>query len=226
MTVMKRKQRKLLLACAIGLGFSWNAAAAPDLEAGRQINQVCAACHGDNGQGGKKGEYPRLAGQRQEYLSDQLAKFKGRKRINIPMFPYTEERELPDEDIAHISAYLASVKLDTQLPVFTESDDALTRLTVMEKVVNIPRSEGDVTAGAKHYRTECTSCHGLKGQGKGNAPMLSGQYTSYLQRQIEKFTKSERIHDEDAKPGKDLLNLMKPEELRDILAFLTTLDDD
>lgn len=226
MTVMKRKQRKLLLACAIGLGFSWNAAAAPDLEAGRQINQVCAACHGDNGQGGKKGEYPRLAGQGHAYLKDQLLKFKARKRINIPMFPYTEERELPDEDIEHISAYLASVKLDTRLPVFTDDDDALTRLIATEKVVNIPRSEGDVTAGAKHYRTECASCHGLKGQGKAGTPMLAGQYTIYLQRQFEKFIKNERIHDDEAKPGKDVLNLMKPEELRDILAFLTTLDDD
>lgn len=228
MTIMKRKQTKLLLAGSIGLCFSWNAAAAPtpDLEAGRQINQVCAACHGDNGQGGKKGEYPRLAGQGQAYLKDQLIKFKARKRINIPMFPYTEERELPDEDIVHISAYLASVKLDTQLPVFKDDDDALTRLIAMEKVVNIPRSEGDVTAGAKHYRTECASCHGLKAQGKAGTPMLAGQYTLYLQRQIEKFAKGERIHDEDAKPGKDLLNLMKPEELRDILAFLTTLDDD
>jgi hypothetical protein len=26
-------------------------------------------------------------------------------------------------------------------------------------------------------------------------------------------------------PSKDVLNLLKPEEIRDILAFLTTLDD-
>lgn len=226
MSSVKRKPSKFLLSGAITLCFSWSALAAPDLETGRQINQVCAACHGDNGQGGKKGEYPRLAGQRQEYLSEQLAKFKARKRINIPMFPYTEERELPDEDIGHISAYLASIKLDTQVPVFKDEDDALTRLTVMEKILNIPRSEGDVAAGAKHYRTECASCHGLKGQGKAGTPVLAGQYTIYLQRQFEKFIKNERIHDEEAKPGKDVLNLMKPEELRDILAFLTTLDDE
>lgn len=201
-------------------------AAAPDPETGRQINQVCAACHGDNGQGGKKGEYPRLAGQKEAYLKDQLIKFKARKRINLPMFPYTEERELPDDDIAHISAYLASIKLDTQVPEFKESDDALTRLLATEKILNIPRSEGDVAAGSKLYRSECASCHGLKAQGKGGTPMLAGQYTNYLQRQIEKFAKGERVHDDDAKPGKDVLNLLKPEEIRDILAFLTTLDDE
>lgn len=201
-------------------------AAAPDPEAGRQINQVCAACHGDNGQGGKKGEYPRLAGQHQEYLKEQLVKFKARKRINIPMFPYTEERELPDDDIVHITAYLASITLDTKVPEFKETDDALTRLQVMEKILNIPRTEGDVAAGAKLYKGECASCHGLKGQGRKNTPMLAGQYTNYMQRQVEKFIKNERIHDEEAKPGKDILNLLKPEEIRDILAFLTTLDDE
>jgi cytochrome c553 len=202
------------------------AALKADPETGRQINGVCAACHGDAGQGGKKGEYPRLAGQHVEYLMDQLKKFKERKRTNLPMFPYTEERELPDEDLVHIAAYLASIKLDTDYPVFKDTDDALTRLLAMEKVLNIPRSEGDVDAGAKLYKNECASCHGIKGMGKRTTPMLAGQYTVYLKRQVDKFVKGERIHDEEAKDkSKDVLNVLKPEEIRDILAFLTTLDD-
>lgn len=195
-------------------------------ETGREINGVCAACHGDTGQGGKRGEYPRLAGQHVEYLMDQLKKFKERKRTNLPMFPYTEERELPDEDIVHVSAYLSSIKLDTTYPVFKDTDGALVRLTAMDKVLNIPRSEGDVEAGAKLYKTECVSCHKKDGMGRKTVPMLAGQYTLYLKRQIDKFVKGERIHDEDLKdPSKDVLNLLKPEEVRDILAFLTTLDD-
>lgn len=195
-------------------------------ETGREINGVCAACHGDTGQGGKRGEYPRLAGLHVEYLMDQLKKFKERKRTNLPMFPYTEERELPDEDIVHVSAYLSSIKLDTTYPVFKDTDGALVRLTAMDKVLNIPRSEGDVEAGAKLYKAECTSCHKKDGMGHKTVPMLAGQYTLYLKRQIDKFVKGERIHDEDMKdPSKDVLNLLKPDEIRDILAFLTTLDD-
>ena len=38
-------------------------ASAADLQNGEEINEVCAGCHGDLGQGGKEGEYPRLAGQ-------------------------------------------------------------------------------------------------------------------------------------------------------------------
>jgi cytochrome c553 len=202
------------------------AALKADPETGRLINGVCAACHGDSGQGGKKGEYPRLAGMDVEYLMDQLKKFKARKRTNLPMFPYTEERELPDEDIVHIAAYLASIKLDTTYPVFKDTDDALTRLLAVEKVLNIPRSEGDVEAGAKLYKTECASCHGKTALGKRGVPMLSGQYTVYLARQVDKFVKGERIHDEDLKDRtKDVLNQLKADEIRDILAFLTTLDD-
>lgn len=202
------------------------AALKADPEVGRQINGVCAACHGDSGQGGKKGEYPRLAGQNVEYLMEQLHKFKDRKRTNLPMFPYTEEREMPDEDLVQIAAYLASIKLDTAYPVFKDSDDALTRLQAVEKVLNIPRSEGDIEVGAKIYKTECSSCHKKDGMGHKTVPMLAGQYTVYLKRQVDKFIKGERIHDEDMKDSsKDVLNQLKPEEIRDILAYLTTLDD-
>ena len=100
--------------------------AAVDLEKGKEINGTCAACHGDNGQGGKKGEYPRIAGQRVKYLESQLQSFRSRTRLNIPMYPYTQERELSDEDIKDISAYIAAIELPTTMPVFSGHEDALT----------------------------------------------------------------------------------------------------
>ena len=89
--------------------FAAGTAVAVDLEKGKEINGTCAACHGDQGAGGKKGEYPRLAGQRAAYLESQLKSFRARTRINIPMFPYTQERELSDDDIKDVSAYLAGI---------------------------------------------------------------------------------------------------------------------
>lgn len=219
------KVKPWILLSLAGLCVSQAANAAPDLETGQQINGVCAACHGDNGQGGKKGEYPRLAGQKVGYLKEQLVKFKSRQRINLPMFPYTEDRELPDADIEHIAAFLANIQLETKLPEFKDSDDALTRLLKTEKVLNIPRSEGDVSAGKAIYESKCVRCHGAKGEGKSFMPMLAGQYTIYLKRQIELFQKGERQHDEDAAPGKDVLAPFSKDEIRDMLAFLTTLDD-
>jgi cytochrome c553 len=49
---------------------------ADDLEKGKEINGTCAACHGEFGQGGKKGEYPRIGGQFAEYLEAQLKAFR------------------------------------------------------------------------------------------------------------------------------------------------------
>lgn len=198
--------------------------AAQDAERGREINTTCAGCHGDHGQGGKRGEYPRLAGQRVGYLEEQLRAYRSRKRHNIPMFPYTQERELSDEDIADVSAYLASVQLPTKPPVFKDSDDALTRLLAMDKVMIIPRVEGDLANGGAIYKQECASCHMAHGRGRGDIPMLVGQYTSYLKRQMDIYRRGERAHDEDT-PNKGVLNGLQEKDLQDILAYLTSLQD-
>ena len=118
-------RNSLLVAALVCAGF----VQAADLDKGKEINGTCAACHSDNGQGGKKGEYPRIAGQQIKYIETQLRNFRARTRVNIPMFPYTQERELSDEDIKDISAYLAGIKLDTKMPTYTGTEDALTRLS-------------------------------------------------------------------------------------------------
>lgn len=196
-------------------------AAAQDLEAGKEVNGPCAGCHGEFGQGGKKGEYPRIGGQRASYLEQQLRLFRDRVRINIPMFPYTEHRELPDEDILNVAAYLASIKLPTTPPDFKDTDDALTRLLAMEKVMIIPRAEGDIAKGEKHYQEHCANCHAKDGLGRSDFPMLVGQYTNYLMKQMVAYRAKERPHDED-KPG-GILDRFTEGDLQDILAYLTSI---
>src|ERR671939_1001747 len=55
------------------------------------------------------GNYPRLAGLDAGYLARQLRHFKERRRVNIPMVPYTTERELPETDVVTIAGYLSSI---------------------------------------------------------------------------------------------------------------------
>ena len=198
-------------------------ARALDLEKAKDINGVCATCHGEFGQGGKKGEYPRIAGQRARYLADQLMSFRERRRINIPMFPYTQERELADDDIATISEYLAAIELPTKMPQFKGDEDALTRLLAVDKVMIVPRVEGDIDAGKVVYQRECASCHAKDGRGRGRFPMLVGQYTNYLKRQMDAYLKGERPHDEKVTTG--VLNTLKDKDLQDILAYLTSIQD-
>ena len=193
-----------------------------DNEKGKDINEVCAACHGKYGQGGKRGEYPRIAGQRATYLKDQLKSFRARQRINIPMYPYTQERELPDEDIDAISEYLAKIELPTQWPEFKDSDDALTRLEAMDKVMILPRAEGDIENGKKIYQQECYTCHGADGRGRGRFPSLVGQYTNYLKKQVDAYRKGERPHDEKGSTS-GVLTPLKEQEIQDVLAYLTSI---
>lgn len=197
--------------------FGW----AQNLERGKEINTTCAGCHGEFGQGGKRGEYPRIAGQRQAHIMDQLRAFRARTRVNLPMFPYTQERELSDSDIQDVAAYLASMELPTQWPEFKDSDDALTRLTLMEKVMIIPRAPGNLDNGATIYKKECVTCHGRDGMGRGKFPRLVGQYTNYLKKQMDAFVKGERPHDEVGVVG--VLNGLKEQDLQDILAYLTLI---
>lgn len=202
------------------LGLS-QAALTQNLERGKEINGTCAGCHGEFGQGGKRGEYPRIAGQRQAHIIDQLLAFRKRTRLNLPMFPYTQERELSDADIQDVSAYLAAVELPTQWPEFKDSDDALTRLTAVEKVMIIPRSAGNLDNGRAIYQKECVTCHARDGMGRGKFPRLVGQYTSYLRKQMDAFVKGERSHDDDEALG--ILSQLKEQDLQDVLAYLTSI---
>jgi cytochrome c553 len=204
------------------LAFAFAASAqAQNREKGKEINSTCAGCHGEFGQGGSRGEYPRIAGQRVGYIIDQLKSFRARTRVNIPMYPYTQERELPDEDIKDVAAYLASIELPTTWPVFKDTDDALTRLTLTERVMIIPRANGNLGNGEAVYQKKCATCHAKDGTGRGMFPMLVGQYTSYLKRQVEKYLKNERPHDDTELGG--VLTTLKEEDVQDVLAYLTAI---
>ncbi len=213
--------RRLLLAL-MSCSITAAAAAGPDLDNGAEINGTCAGCHGQFGQGGKQGEYPRLAGLSARYIAATLKAFRARERINIPMYPYTQPRELPDADIRDISAYLAAIELPTRPPAFTKADDALARLQAMEKVMIIPRVEGDLLAGKATYDALCASCHGDTGRGRGSIPMLVGQYTAYLERQMTHFRAGDRLHDVE-EIGKGALDGLTAGDLQNILAHLTEL---
>lgn len=208
--------------CAVALATSYPAAAV-DLEKGKEINGTCAACHGDQGAGGKKGEYPRIAGQRVGYIESQLKSFRSRTRVNIPMFPYTQERELSDADIKDVSAYLAGIELSTKMPTFKGTEDALTRLQMVDRVMIIPRAEGNIDHGQTLFQKQCAACHGKTGKGRGMFPMLVGQYTNYLKRQVDLYLKGDRPHDEEGTVG--VLNGLKEQDVQDILAYLTSIQE-
>ncbi len=202
------------------------AALAQSAEDGRDVYGPCAACHGANGEGGKGGEYPRLAGQPASFIVASLQQFQARKRHNLPMFPYMEPRELSPQDMKDVAAWLTAIVLPSKAPEFKETDGALDRLLAMEKVLVVPRVEGDVGKGQATYRRKCGSCHGkgARGNAKKAVPALVGQYPAYLQRQVDAYRKGERGADE-SDPMNGVLTGLSPQEVTDVLAWLTSIQD-
>ncbi len=198
-----------------------------DPENGEEINYVCAGCHGEFGQGGKEGAYPRVAGQPIAFTALQLYQFRSHKRLNLAMVEYMDERQMPDNDIQDIAHYLTAIKLKTRLPPIDDVEfNAYERLRDATKLMQIPRAEGDTKKGRKIYRKECASCHGKEGWGshKKGVPMLTGQYTNYLWRQVKKYREKVRIHDEED-PQNELLDDFTDTEIQNIFAYLSIMDD-
>lgn len=196
-----------------------------DLEYGEEINETCAGCHGEFGEGSIDGEYPRLAGIPASYLVKQLRLFKTRERLNIPMTPYTNDRELPEEDIQVIAAYLSQIELPTKLPPIDEDTyDALERLQASKRVINIPPFSGDAEKGKAIYRDECASCHAKDGYGKKDVPMLAGQRSEYLLRQFINFQEGGRIHDDEPDDA-EIFKAFDEASMNGLLAYLSSLDD-
>lgn len=201
-----------------------------DMDNAAEINEVCAGCHGEHGQGGKNGEYPRLAGLPAPFIARQLDLFRARERENLAMVEHTDHRQMPDSDIRDISAFLAAIELPSRLPPLdgTASDfNAYERLMATKRVVQIPRAEGDPVAGERLYATDCACCHGrgARGRERDAVPMLAGQYTGYLQRQVGKYIDKARIHDPSDPEAGELLAAFTAAELRDIFAYISILDD-
>lgn len=201
----------------------------PDLMTGKDINGVCAGCHGEFGQGGKNGEYPRIAGMPRAYLFKQVKLFQRNTRPNLPMLEHVHERQLSDQEILDISAYLARIQLATRQVPMEESDpkfNAYERLMESKRVVQIPIYDGDKENGRKIYEKDCKSCHGKDGWGNAdkNVPQLAGQYTEYLLRQIDKFNRKIRVHDWDD-PEDEMFKDYSAEQIRDMMAYLSIVDD-
>jgi cytochrome c553 len=181
---MKRTALPFLLAgasCSARTGYAQN------LEKGKEINTTCAGCHGEFGQGGSKRRVPAHWPASASATSiDQLKSFRASKRVNMPMYPYTQERELPDEDIKDVAAYLASIELPTKWPVFKESDDALTRLTLDRARDDHSAGHGQSGQWRSHLQKEMRHlpCRQRHGKVAACFPMLVGQYTNYLKRQV------------------------------------------
>lgn len=85
---------------------STNIAVAGDIVAGEKKSKGCVACHGADGNGTDP-QYPRLAGQHQDYLAKSMRDYKSGDRKNPIMNSMVAG--LTDDDIEDLAAFYASL---------------------------------------------------------------------------------------------------------------------
>lgn len=152
-------------------------AAKPDLAKAQQIaSQVCAACHGPDGNSVAAAN-PNLAGQDADYITLQLANFKSGVRVNPTMQAMVAT--LTDDDMRALGAYYAQQKpkgLAARDPSLVKSAQRLWR-------------GGDAGSGVP----ACAGCHSPTGAGiPKNYPRLAGQFAEYTYAQLRAFKAGER----------------------------------
>ncbi|MCZ7563946.1 MAG: cytochrome c [Burkholderiales bacterium] len=78
-----------------------------DIAAGeKKANEVCAACHGPDGNKPIAPEYPKLGGQHRDYLAKTLKDYKSGARTNPIMAG--QAQALTNKEIEDLAAYYAS----------------------------------------------------------------------------------------------------------------------
>lgn len=185
---MKRTLAMLAL-CAghahVALAAAEPAAAKADPAKGQSIaNQVCAACHGADGNSAIANN-PKLAGQVTEYLQKQLANFKaagGKKAERENPVMAGMVANLSAEDMRNVAAYYAGRQAKS----------------------GVAKSKATLALGRKIWRggdapkglPACAACHGAAGAGlPARYPRLAGQHPEYTEAQLRAFRAGERRND-------------------------------
>ena len=182
--------RLLLLALLVGPALAAAQAPAPaanakaDLERGRQLaTQVCAACHGADGNSAVPAN-PSIAGQHADYITVQLAHYKAGIRQNPIMQGIAQGMSADD-------MRAAGLYFSQQKPKGLAARDAS-----LAKLGQALWRGGDSTSGIP----ACSGCHGPAGAGiPKNYPRVAGQYADYTFTQLQAFRAGQRGNDKDGK---------------------------
>jgi cytochrome c553 len=105
---VKRTLLIALLACTSQFAY-----AGGDAAAGAKKATVCTACHGADFNTPISPDYPRLAGQHEDYLARALLDYKSGARKNPIMG--AQASGLSDQDIENLAAYISSLKGSLQV---------------------------------------------------------------------------------------------------------------
>ena len=195
-------------------GYQWNAQEGEKIEAlkkkgdvknGKEVYEVCGACHLPSGAGRPDGTFPQLAGQHATVLIKQMADIREGLRDNPTMYPFA--KTLTDaQELADAAAYINSLCIPLDHGKYEGPDAAM-----------------QVAKGKELYENECKNCHGVNGQGDKEKfyPVIAGQHYKYLLRQMTAIRDGKR---RNANP--DMVKIIKKysdDQLVAISAFQSSM---
>lgn len=224
---MKRVLSRMLVAGGLMLGASATlpslaaeGPAKPDATRGANLYEqgdasrgiiACASCHGAAGDSTISAN-PKLAGQHEGYLRRQLNDFRpgpegaAPARVSVVMNPLAAP--LNDQDVANLAYYLAQQTVKT--PATAGHED------LVELGQEIWRG-GIAAKGVP----ACAACHGANGNGMdAQYPYLRGQFSSYIQAQLEAFRSGQRTNNQ---PMHDIAIRMTDAEIRAVSDYAAGL---
>jgi len=160
-------------------------AAAPlkpgDANSGQAKSATCGACHGIDGNPASS-QYPKLAGQHENYIARQIELIKTNQRANPVMMGFIAS--MTPQDMHDVGAYFAS---KSSLPGVADA-----------KLV--AKGEALYRGGDKATNTPaCMACHGPDGRGNPGAgyPQLAGQFADYTAAKLKDFRDGKKWSDDD-----------------------------
>ena len=180
-----------------------------DAAAGQAKSAVCAACHGMDGNS-MVPNWPKLAGQHEDYLARQITLIKAGARPVPEMMAITPG--LSDQDIEDLAAYFASQANNGGV-----ADESLVELGA--RVYRAGNAENGVPA--------CMACHGPAGEGNplSGYPALAGQHAVYTANMLNRFRNGENWGEKDA--SSQVMNgvaaRLTPEEIQAVASYIEGL---
>ncbi|MBP6996778.1 MAG: c-type cytochrome [Phycicoccus sp.] len=211
----------LLLLALVAMGSAYAAIAprpaeaatisADKVELGKQLFQAnCASCHGLNAEGRATGNGDTIAGPSLAGVGAASVDFQmgtGRMPMRAPgaQAGRSDVIKFSDEEISAIGDYIASLAPGPAIPSDEAVDPAL----------------GDVARGGDIFRVNCAMCHNSSGAGgaltRGKyAPSLMGVTPTHMYEAMDTGPQSMPVFNDMT---------LTPEDKRDVIAFLTTIDE-
>lgn len=178
-------------------------------EEGQRKSEACADCHEKDGNTTTE-NWPKIAGQPELYLVEQLKAFKqGQDGPRFEATMYNAVMALSDQDILDLAAFYSQQKVS---PGVTD-----------ESLVSLGRQiyRGGI---AKKQIPACSACHNANGSGNVLAkfPSLSGQNAEYVEEQLKNYRAGTRQTDVN-EIMRDIALRMTDQEIEAVSSYVSGL---